>query len=78
MDSRQAQIGQELGLMDRQEPVDGFQLDNNPVFYYHVQSVAAVQAYALVNHGQRLLTAKGESSQPQLVAQAFLIFFLAP
>jgi hypothetical protein len=71
--SGQAQIGQQLGFVDRKNPVNGFQFHNHLAFNHNVQAVAAVQVYPFVNDRQGLLTGEGDSPEMQFVAQAFFV-----
>lgn len=59
--------------MDRQEPLDRLNLQNNPILDHYIHPVAAVEANRFIHHGQRNLSSKCNSLRAKFVADAFLI-----
>jgi hypothetical protein len=59
--------------MDRQEVIDGLELQHKLLFDDDVESVAAVEHDPLVHHRQRPLPREAQARERQLMAQAFFI-----
>jgi hypothetical protein len=73
LDSGQAQVGDHLRFMHRQQAFDGLDLQNETVFDEEVEAVPASQLDPLVLHGYRLLAFEPESSKAELMRQQLLV-----
>ncbi len=70
---RQLQVGQHLGLMDRQQMIDGLELHYKLLFDDDVESVAAVELDPFVDDWHRSLPHEAQVRERQFMAQAFFI-----
>src|SRR6185436_661161 len=66
----QLQIGEHLRLMQREYALDGFQLEQDQVFYDDVRSIAKIQLDPFELEGNRYFFFHRESALPQVVGQA--------
>jgi hypothetical protein len=67
------QIGQQLGRMDGQDLLNGFELHDDCVLHQQINPIIAVQLEPLVTEGQMDLASKGKTHLAQFIANAFLI-----
>src|SRR5262245_49837563 len=66
------EVRQDLGVVNWQQPLDAFQLDNQFVFDDEVNTIHAVQSQSAIRERQRDL-----SSKPKAVALEFILQALA-
>jgi len=71
--SRQPEVCEELGFMDRQKLFHAFQFEEYVVVYNHIQTIATVKFFVLVDNGKRLLTGIADSSDFKFVTKTFFI-----
>jgi hypothetical protein len=67
------EIGQELGLVDGKQPLNGFDLDDDSLLHKEIEPIAAVQENPLVLEGQIDLTLECQASEAQLMAETLLV-----
>jgi hypothetical protein len=71
--SRQLQISEQLGTVNRQKLIDSFQFKDNRIFHEQVHFVGTIQPYALIHNRQLNLAFEFETKLARFVAQALLI-----
>jgi hypothetical protein len=69
-DSRELHVGQELGFVDRQDPLDRLDPDDHQAGDEDVDAKVAVQRSALVSDGEQRLPFEGNPTLLELVAEA--------
>lgn len=69
----QAEIGQELGLVDRGEPLDRLDFDGHESTDDDIKPIAAIEPDPLVFQRQGLLPLEGELSPREFVTEAFFM-----
>jgi hypothetical protein len=71
--AREAQVREQLRLIDRRDSFRALELDYNRTLYHQVHPVTAIQANALVLDREIYLARESKLSQGQLMAEAFFI-----
>lgn len=68
-----SQVGSQLREMHWQDPFDGFQLDDQLIFYDDIEPILGVDRRALIDDRHADLTYERQVTRVELVAQAVLI-----
>lgn len=71
--SRQAQIGEELGVVDREDRIDAFQFDHQRILDHEVHAIGAAKADAAVLHREWHLPPERQACKGEFAAQARLV-----
>lgn len=69
----QLQIRNQLRLMERDHLLNGFQLNDDSVFYKNVDPIANIQFHFVINHRQSNLTQRFKPTFPKLINQTGFI-----
>jgi hypothetical protein len=73
VEAAQAEIGQELALMDDRRALGGFDFHDNPLVHEEIQPIAQLHACTLVLEWQDHLPIYHEPSLPELYTEQLLI-----
>jgi hypothetical protein len=72
-DTAQAQVGDELGFVDREKSLDGLDFEDELVLDHEIEPVRAFEQEALVTDGQTFLPFEPQPPQPHLARKALPI-----
>lgn len=71
--AQEFEVGDELGFVDGEEAVHGFELEDDMAVDDEVETVAAVEGEAFVGEGERNLTLDVKFAQGELMREAVLV-----
>lgn len=69
----QLEVRKKLRLMDREDPLDGLDLNDHHILDLKIDPIAAVEQDPLLDQRHRLLSHEGQPAKPEFVGQARLV-----